>query len=121
SVPDVIQASELVISSFGNMGEIEVGSPIVNIIPRTGGNTFSGTFYADGANGAMSGDNTKALVEGGLLRAPHELIRRPNRAGPALVLRQRQASDGRFVRHQHLGQQERRQPQCLDVRTGSES
>ena len=72
--PDVIQASELVISSFGNMGEVEVGSPIVNIIPRTGGNTFSGTFYADGANGAMSGDNTKALVEAGLLRAPNELI-----------------------------------------------
>jgi hypothetical protein len=72
--PDVIQASELVISSFGNMGEVEVGSPIVNIIPRTGGNTFSGTFYADGANGAMSSDNTKALVEAGLLRAPNELI-----------------------------------------------
>ncbi len=72
--PDVIQASELVISSFGNMGEVEVGSPIVNIIPRTGGNTFSGTFYADGANGAMSGDNTKSLVEAGLLRAPNELI-----------------------------------------------
>jgi len=72
--PDVIQATELVISSFGNMGEVEVGSPIVNIIPRTGGNTFSGTFYADGANGAMSSDNTKALVEAGLLRAPNELI-----------------------------------------------
>src|ERR1051325_5919270 len=72
--PDVIQASELVISSFGNMGEAEVGSPIVNIVPRTGGNTFSGTFYADGANGALSSDNTKDLVEAGLLRAPNELI-----------------------------------------------
>ena len=62
--------SELVISSFGNMGEVEVGSPIVNIVPRTGGNMFSGTFYADGANGAMSSDNTKALVASGVLRAP---------------------------------------------------
>jgi hypothetical protein len=72
--PDVIQSTELVISSFGNLGEVEVGSPIVNIIPRTGGNTFSGTFYADGATGAMSGDNSKALVEAGLIRAPNELI-----------------------------------------------
>jgi hypothetical protein len=71
---DVIQAAELVISSFGNLGEAEVGSPIVNLIPRTGGNMFSGTFYADGANGAMASDNTKALVSSGQLRAPNELI-----------------------------------------------
>ena len=49
--PDTIQAVEMVISSFGNLGEAEVGSPIVNIIPRSGGNTFGGTFYVDGANG----------------------------------------------------------------------
>jgi hypothetical protein len=72
--PDVIQATELVISSFGNLGEAEVGSPIVNIIPRTGGNSFSGTFYADGANGAMSSSNTKDLVAAGLIRAPNERI-----------------------------------------------
>jgi hypothetical protein len=72
--PDVIQATELVISSFGNLGEVEVGSPVVNIIPRTGGNTFSGTFYADGANGAMASDNTKSLVAAGVIRAPNELI-----------------------------------------------
>ena len=72
--PDVIQASELVISSFGNLGEVEVGSPIVNIIPRTGGNTFSGTIYVDGANGALSSDNTEAMVAAGVIRAPNELI-----------------------------------------------
>jgi hypothetical protein len=60
--PDTIQATELVISSFGNLGEAEVGSPIVNIIPRVGGNTVSGTFYVDGANGVLSSDNTKELV-----------------------------------------------------------
>lgn len=43
--PDTIQAVEMVVSSFGNLGEAEVGSPIVNIIPRSGGNTFGGTFY----------------------------------------------------------------------------
>jgi hypothetical protein len=72
--PDAIQAQEMVISSFGNLGEAEVGSPVVNLIPRSGGNTFSGTFYADGANGAMSSDNTKDLVAAGVLRAPNEMI-----------------------------------------------
>ncbi|HVH26687.1 MAG TPA: carboxypeptidase-like regulatory domain-containing protein [Vicinamibacterales bacterium] len=72
--PDTIQATELVISSFGNLGEAEVGSPIVNVIPRVGGNTFSGTFYADGANGALGGDNTEDLVASGVLRAPNDLI-----------------------------------------------
>ena len=72
--PDTIQAVEMVISSFGNLGEAEVGSPIVNIIPRSGGNTFSGTFYVDGANGAMASDNTKDLVTAGVLRAPNEQI-----------------------------------------------
>lgn len=72
--PDTIQAAEMVISSFGNLGEAEVGSPVVNIIPRVGGNTVSGTLYLDGANGAMASDNTSDLVAAGVIRAPNELI-----------------------------------------------
>ena len=72
--PDTIQAVEMVISSFGNLGEAEVGSPIVNIIPRSGGNAFGGTLYVDGATGGMASDNTADLVAAGVLRAPNELI-----------------------------------------------
>jgi hypothetical protein len=72
--PDTIQAVEMVISSFGNLGEAEVGSPVVNIIPRAGGNTFSGTFYLDGANDALASNNTDDLVAAGVIRAPNELI-----------------------------------------------
>ena len=72
--PDTIQANELVISSFGNLGKAEVGSPIVNIIPRVGGNTVSGTFYVDGANGSLGSNNTKELVAAGVIRAPNEMI-----------------------------------------------
>ena len=64
----------MVISSFGNLGEAEVGSPVVNIIPRAGGNTFSGTFYLDGANDALASNNTDDLVSAGVIRAPNELI-----------------------------------------------
>ena len=72
--PDTIQAVEIVISSFGNLGEAEVGSPVVNIIPRVGGNVVSGTFYVDGSNGAFASDNTEDLVAAGVIRAPNELI-----------------------------------------------
>jgi hypothetical protein len=72
--PDTIQATELVISSFGNLGEAEVGSPIVNIIPRVGGNTVSGSLYFDGSNGSFASDNTKDLVAAGIIREPNELI-----------------------------------------------
>jgi hypothetical protein len=72
--PDTIQATEMVISSFGNLGEAEVGSPVVNIIPRVGGNIVSGTFYVDGANGAMGSDNAQDLIDAGIIREPNELI-----------------------------------------------
>ena len=39
----------------------------INIIPRDGGNTFTGTFIANYASGAMQGDNfTKELEDAGL-------------------------------------------------------
>ena len=67
----------------------------LNVIPRDGGNTFSGTFFVTGANGAMQGSNyTQALQDAGL-RAPQELIkhvrhqsdgRRPHHPGQAVVL-----------------------------------
>src|SRR3954469_15248513 len=50
-------SQEVVISTSGGLGEAETGGVTVNLIPREGGNTFSGTFFANGANGAMQGSN----------------------------------------------------------------
>ena len=74
-VADVGNAEEVVVSTSGNMGEAEVGGPIINIVPRSGGNTFSGSSFFTGANDAMAGDNTSDLVSAGVLRAPNELIK----------------------------------------------
>ena len=74
-VADIGNAAEVVVSTSGNMGEAEVGGAIINVVPRSGGNVFSGSFFATGANGAMTSDNTKDLVESGVLRAPNELIK----------------------------------------------
>jgi hypothetical protein len=124
--PDTIQAVEMVISSFGNLGEAEVGSPVVNIIPRAGGNSFSGTFYVDGANDALASNNTDDLVarrDTGAQRADPYLATqygsgRPHQERPAVVLRDREAPDRQCLRHQYVGQQERGQPSGLDLRPG---
>ena len=45
------------------------GGVILNIVPKEGGNTFSGSFFASGANGAMQGDNfTQRVKDQGLTR-----------------------------------------------------
>jgi hypothetical protein len=69
---DIENATEIVMSTTGGLGEVEVGGPAMNIVPRTGGNTFAGHFFATGLRGGMSADNfTKRLIDAGL--------RRPNR------------------------------------------
>ena len=35
----------------------EVGGPVINVVPRTGGNTLRGSLFANGANDGMQGDN----------------------------------------------------------------
>src|SRR4051812_19589453 len=74
-VADPGNAAEIVMSTFGNLGEAEVGGPIMNLVPRTGGNTLSGSFFGTGANGSMQSDNTRSLVDSGVLRTPNELIK----------------------------------------------
>ena len=74
-VADVGNAQEITFTTSGGMGEAEVGGPVMSVVPRTGGNTLRGSFFATGANEAMQGDNTKALVEAGALTAPVPLTK----------------------------------------------
>ena len=41
---DIENSSEIAMTTSGGLGEAEVGGPAMNIIPKTGGNTFSGHF-----------------------------------------------------------------------------
>jgi hypothetical protein len=50
-------AQEVVMTTAGGLGEAEVGGPIVNMIPKTGGNTFQNHFYGSGMSGWMQSDN----------------------------------------------------------------
>ena len=72
-IVDTSNASEVTISTTGGLADAEVGGPEINVVPRGGGNVFSGQFFSSGANGAMQSDNfTQALKDAGL-RAPAEL------------------------------------------------
>ena len=54
---NIAGAQEVVISTSGGLGEAETSGVVVNVIPRDGGNTFSGTVNVNGANGSMQGSN----------------------------------------------------------------
>ena len=41
----------------GGLGEAEQGGPIVNFIPKTGGNSFQNHFYSSGMSGWMQSSN----------------------------------------------------------------
>ena len=72
---DVANAQELAYTLSGGLGEAETGGPTMNVVPRTGGNTFTGSFFFSGANSAMQGSNlTQELRDAGL-RDPNELIK----------------------------------------------
>ena len=75
AVSNVAGSQEVVMTTSGGLGEAETAGVMLNIIPRDGGNQFSGTFAYSGANGSMQGSNyTDALRSAGL-RSPQELIK----------------------------------------------
>ena len=57
---DTANAQELQVALSGNLGEAEVGGPMLNIVPKTGGNIFSGTAFATGAGEWAQGSNIDA-------------------------------------------------------------
>jgi hypothetical protein len=72
-VPEVGTAQEVTFSLSGALGEVVTGGPQMNIIPRAGGNVFSGSIFATFANESMQGDNfTQEIVDAGL-DAPNKL------------------------------------------------
>ncbi|MEO8257741.1 MAG: carboxypeptidase-like regulatory domain-containing protein [Acidobacteriota bacterium] len=49
-VVDVGNAQEVTFSTSGGMGEAETGGPVMNVVPRQGGNSIKGSLFATGAN-----------------------------------------------------------------------
>jgi hypothetical protein len=54
---DFVNAQEVQVTVAGGMGESDRGGPAFNIIPKTGGNSFSGTAFASNAGKWSQGSN----------------------------------------------------------------
>jgi hypothetical protein len=56
-VYDTVNAEEIAINVGGGLGESDIGGPIMNIIPRSGSNVFSGNAFYSNAGDWSSGEN----------------------------------------------------------------
>ena len=121
-MPQVAAAQEVVMTISGGLAEAETSGLSSTPSRAKGSNTFTGQFNFSGSNDSLQGSNyTQALQDAGL-RAPFELInvydvsgiRRPDRAGQAVVLRRLPPGRGRADGAGHVLEQERRQPEFLD-------
>jgi hypothetical protein len=67
---DVENAQEIAVTTAGGLGETEVGGPTINIVPRTGGNTFQSHFFFSGLRGGMQASNFSDELKNAGLRTP---------------------------------------------------
>ena len=128
-VADVGNAQEVTFTTSGGLGESETAGLVMNIVPKTGGNRYEGAFYFSGTGEHLQSSNyTDELRDAGLAQATpiskvYDLnggVRRPDQAGPGVVLHQRPHA-GQHANHgESVLQRERRRPDQWLVRAGPE-
>jgi len=70
-IADVGNSEEVVFTTSGRLGEAETGGPVMNIVPKEGGNTTRGSAFFSGNNQDMQGSNlTDELRSLGVTRGP---------------------------------------------------
>src|SRR5215475_11311282 len=74
-VADISNAQEVVTTTSGGLGEVEVGGPTLSIIPRSGGNTIKGAAYLSGVSRGMVGSNYSDALRLAGLTTPGQLLR----------------------------------------------
>jgi hypothetical protein len=79
-IPDMQNAQEVTFTISGNLGEAETGGPQMQIIPKAGGNNFSGTALFSGFNDKMQGNNYDDAQLAALGRFSPQLLTRDYQA-----------------------------------------
>ena len=74
-VPEVGSAQEVTFQITGGLGEAATGGPQMNLIPRTGGNTMSGSVFTSWAGEGWQGSNLSAEQQAGGLREIGTLVK----------------------------------------------
>jgi hypothetical protein len=54
---DSINVDEVVVSVAGGLGESDIGGPVMNLVPRSGGNSFRGSAFINNAGDWSRGNN----------------------------------------------------------------
>jgi hypothetical protein len=72
---DTRNAQEVTFTTSGSLGEVESGGPVMNIVPKSGGNSVSGGLFATWGNGDMQGSNYSEELRAAGLTAPNPLIK----------------------------------------------
>ncbi|HXD75485.1 MAG TPA: TonB-dependent receptor, partial [Vicinamibacterales bacterium] len=62
-VYDTVNAQEIGVTVGGGIGEDAVGGPVMNIIPKTGGNTFKGSAFLNEAGSWSSSQNLSSDIQ----------------------------------------------------------
>jgi Carboxypeptidase regulatory-like domain len=74
-VADISNAQEVVTTTSGGLGEVEVGGPTLSIIPRSGGNSIKGAAYLSGVTGGMVRSNYSDALRTAGLTTPGQLLK----------------------------------------------
>jgi len=72
---DTANAREIQISISGALGEAEVGGPILNVVPATGGNAFHGSAFGSGAGTWAQANNLDSELRASGISEPAALIK----------------------------------------------
>ncbi len=113
-VYDAVGVEEVAVRVGGGLGETDTGGPIMNIVPRSGGNTFRGTGFLSLAGDWSKGNNIERRLrahrhQGDPRHHPgarhQHLLWRPDSSRPPLVLwpvSQPRYADGRRRHHREF-------------------
>ena len=72
---DTTNAQEVQLTVAGGLGEADRGGPQFNIVPKTGGNTFSGTYFGSLAGEWSQGNNVDDTLKSYGIPAPTKIIK----------------------------------------------
>ena len=72
---DTTNAQEVQLTVAGGLGEADRGGPQFNIVPKTGGNTFSGTYFGSLAGEWSQGNNVDDVLKSYGIPEPTQIIK----------------------------------------------
>ena len=126
-LPNMGSAQEVAVDFSSGTADQATGGVRINIIPREGGNSYTGSLFATGATEGFQADNYTAELQARGLRTPNSVKMNydinPTVGGPlsrdkALVLRGRPLDQDAELRRRHVPQRQRGNREYLDLHGG---